>query len=169
MWRWRCFSLNAFMALHLPRQNFICQYLGWSFSLKIFLRTSPSALVFPTNNFVFVFRKFLTSLLTSSWISLLWLPSPAHISAFSLFSPLQRLTISSRFLHLDPSFYTFVVCSLHHPEKPYSFFCTLYLYHMVEIMSNIVVPNLQCVKGDCPCCKGEREDRMLLPGKRSSI
>lgn len=94
-------------------------------SLKIFLRTSPSAFVFPTNNFVFVLCELLTSLLTSC-ISLFWLPSPAHIFAFSLFSPLQRLTISFRFLHLDPSSYTFIVCSLHHPEKPYSSFFTFY-------------------------------------------
>lgn len=109
------------MVLHLPRQNFIWHYLGWSFSLlRSSWRASPSALVLPTNSFV-LSLKFLTSLLISSCISLLWLPSPAHISAFSLLSPLQRLTMSFRFLHLDPSSFMFVICSLPHPEKPYSF------------------------------------------------
>lgn len=154
------------MVLHLPRQNFIWHYLGWSFSLlRSSWRASPSALVLPTNSFV-LSLKFLTSLLISSCISLLWLPSPAHISAFSLLSPLQRLTMSFRFLHLDPSSFMFVLCSLPHPEKPYSFV----LCHLVVITSNRVVPNLQCLKRDCPCCKDccerkKRQDRVLLPGK----
>lgn len=134
-------------------------------SLKIFLRTSPSALVFPTNNFVFVLYKFSTSLLISYCISLLWLPTPAHISAFAFLSPLQRLTISFRFLHLDPWSFTFVVCSLQYRKAILLFFYFL-LCHVVEIMSKRTVPNLQCLKGDCLCCKEERERGLDAPARQ---
>lgn len=111
-----------------------------------------------------------------------WPPCSPHLGFLCSGFPLLLTSLPFLCFHLSkgsqypPDFFTWTHHSTHSLSAAYIiqkshtlFFCTLYLYHMVEIMSNIVVPNLQCVKGDCPCCKGEREDRMLLPGKRSSI
>lgn len=177
MWSWSSFSLNAFVALHLPRLNFICHYMGWSFYLlRSSLSSSPSALIFATNNSV-LSLKFVTSLLTSSCSSPLWFSSAANLSALSFLSPLQGLTVSFRFLHLGPSSFTFVVCSLHHPEKPYSFLVladatSTLLCQMVVIVAELyqtfgvrreAVPAARSVVRE----KGQ-QDRMLLPGNWSN-
>lgn len=114
------------MALHLPRRNFICHYLGWSFSL---VRSSwrlhhlPSYSLPITLYLYFVFDLPAHLILHFSVLTSL---SCSHLCLFLVFTAPKAhniLQISS----LDPSSYTFVVCSLHHPEKPYSFFfCTFY-------------------------------------------
>lgn len=119
------------------------------------LSSSPSALVFATINTV-LSLKFVTSLLTSSCSSLLWLSSAANLYALSLLSPLWGLTVSLRFIHLEPSSFTFVICSLHHPEKPYSFFCILWRYQ------HSTLPN--------GCNRGKRSrTKPLVPRGRPSL
>lgn len=176
-WSWSSFSLNVLIALHLPGLNFICHYMGWLlYIIRSSLSSSPSALIFMTNNSA-LSLKLLTFLLTSSCSSLLWVSSAADLSALSLLSPLWGLTISFQFVHLDPSSFTAVLYNLHSPENPYSLFSDTTLEQMVVIMANQVVSNLWCLEGGCHCCKAccERHwraqgyDGMLLPGNWSNI
>lgn len=157
MWSWSSFSLNVFIALHLPGLNFICHYMGWLlYLIRSSLSSSPSALVFMTNNSA-LSLKLLTFLSTSSCSSLLCLSSAADLSALSLLSPLWGLTVSFQFVHLDPPSLAVVIYSLHPPENPYSFFVfsDTTLGQMVVIVANQVVSNLwcPCCKRGCPSCK----------------
>lgn len=128
--------------------------MGWSlFLLRSSLSYSPSALIFATNNSL-LSLKCVTSLLTSSCSSLLWLSF-----ALSLLFSTPRTHVSFRCIHLGPSSFVFVICSLHCPEKPYSFFAlsditSTLLCQMVVIVANRVVPNLWCLEGDLSLLQG---------------
>lgn len=54
-WSWSSFSLNVLIALHLPGLNFICHYMGWLlYIIRSSLSSSPSALIFMTNNCIII-------------------------------------------------------------------------------------------------------------------
>lgn len=136
-WSWSCFFLNAFMALHLPALNFICHYLGWSFSL---LRAPWGLHHLPSYSLPIILYLYFKSFWSPCSLHLAFLCSGFPLLLTSLSFPrfhLSKDSQSFRFLHLDPSSFTFTVCSLYHPEKPYSFFLYFLLCHMVEIMSEL--------------------------------
>lgn len=154
------------MYLHLPTLTFIYHYLGWSFSL---LRSSWGHHHLP-----------LYSLQISLYLYFISFrpPCSSHIAFLCSGFPLLLTSLPLPFFHLSkdsqyPSdFFTWT----HHPshllsaayntEKPYSFFFYFLLCHVVEIMSKRTVPNLQCLKGDCLCCREERERGLDAPARQ---